>query len=272
MSYTHIKKITTKNQYHNSAPGQKMTGIIIHSVGVAQSDPMVFYNYFNNPSTKASVHGIIAPGQFIETEECFNTKGYAKRTYHVGKGPSGATYNYSRFGFEMVEPKTIKYTTGANFTDSNPAETKKFILAVTATAAEVIADLCIYHDLPVSSIQTHKGAHAEGMGSAHADPDHIWSYIGYSITQFRKDVQTIINNKTTPKKEVPKVEQEIITTQSKVYKTLESIPSWGQDTVKKLINKGYIKGTGAKCNNKNVYDISEDLLRTLVILERAGVL
>ena len=49
------------------------------------------------------------------------------------------------------------------------------------------------------------------------------------------------------------------------YNTLEEVPAWGRDTVKKVVDKGYLRGTGKGL------DISEDMLRILVITDRAGI-
>lgn len=53
---------------------------------------------------------------------------------------------------------------------------------------------------------------------------------------------------------------------SKIYKTLEDIPAWGKTTVEKLVNKKAIQGD----ENGNL-NISNDLLRTLVIHDRLGL-
>lgn len=49
------------------------------------------------------------------------------------------------------------------------------------------------------------------------------------------------------------------------YNKVSEIPSWGKETVNKLIEKGVLKGDG---NNLN---ISEDMLRILVINDRIGL-
>lgn len=49
------------------------------------------------------------------------------------------------------------------------------------------------------------------------------------------------------------------------YNTLDEIPEWGKETVSKLINKGALKG------DENGLNMSEDLLRTLVIHDRMGL-
>ena len=50
-----------------------------------------------------------------------------------------------------------------------------------------------------------------------------------------------------------------------IYKTLKDVPDWGQTTVKKLLAKDYIRGTGDNLN------IEENMLRVLVINDRAGL-
>jgi len=47
--------------------------------------------------------------------------------------------------------------------------------------------------------------------------------------------------------------------------TIEELPDWAMTTVKKLIDKGHLRGTGEKL------DLSMDMLRLLVISDRAGL-
>ena len=49
------------------------------------------------------------------------------------------------------------------------------------------------------------------------------------------------------------------------YNRLEDVPTWGKDTILKLINKGLLQGTGAGLN------LTEDMVRILVINDRAGL-
>lgn len=53
---------------------------------------------------------------------------------------------------------------------------------------------------------------------------------------------------------------------NKTYKTLDDVPAWGKSTIEKLINKKALRGD----ENGNL-NISNDLLRTLVIHDRLGV-
>lgn len=49
------------------------------------------------------------------------------------------------------------------------------------------------------------------------------------------------------------------------YDTVDTLPSWGQKTVEKLMELGYLQGDGQSL------DLSRDMLRMMVILDRAGV-
>lgn len=52
-----------------------------------------------------------------------------------------------------------------------------------------------------------------------------------------------------------------------MYKTMENVPQWAKETVQKVIDKGALKGD----ENGNL-NLSGDLTRTLVILDRLGKL
>ena len=49
------------------------------------------------------------------------------------------------------------------------------------------------------------------------------------------------------------------------YDDLQTVPAWGQPTVEKLTGRGFLQGDGTSLN------LSRDMLRLLVILDRAGV-
>lgn len=66
-----------------------------------------------------------------------------------------------------------------------------------------------------------------------------------------------------PKYEPEKKEDDNVVT----YKTLNDVPSWYKAAVKKAVDKGALSGTGGKEIN-----VSEDLCRTLTVLDRLGKL
>ncbi len=80
----------------------------------------------------------------------------------------------------------------------------------------------------------------------------------------------------------PKPEEDYLTAMTKdefnaildarfpVYKFIENVPEWGRDSVQKCLDKGFMVGTGTE-NGKAVLNISADLLRTMVLNDRAGI-
>lgn len=61
--------------------------------------------------------------------------------------------------------------------------------------------------------------------------------------------------------------RQIIAQSKTVYRTAEEVPGWARATVDKLIGKGWLKGEGGD----EGLGLSEELLRTLVINDRAGI-
>lgn len=271
--YEYEYQPATKNKYWN-LPDQTTTGIVIHSIGCPQPKAQVLVNNFNKPGTTASVHGFVEPGRFIETAPTRVARRKAKKCYHVG-----GNWNNSRIGIEMCEPGTIKYTGGAIFQDLNPESTKKYINDVTATMVLVAADLCLFHDIDVAMISTHAEAYKLKQGSNHGDPDHIWRHVGYSLVQFRKDVAARINElkgdyiSNMTKQEFEQILNDKFTEFEKrlpvVYKFIEDVPDWGRPSVQKLIDNKLMGGTGVE-DGKPILNISSDLLRMIVVNDRAG--
>ncbi|MEG1479155.1 MAG: N-acetylmuramoyl-L-alanine amidase, partial [Clostridiales bacterium] len=64
----------------------------------------------------------------------------------------------------------------------------------------------------------------------------------------------------------PKIGKETEDKEMMYYNSLREIPEYGKKTIEKLIDKGVLQG----CGNGNL-QISEDMLRILVINHRAGL-
>ncbi|MEG0874762.1 MAG: N-acetylmuramoyl-L-alanine amidase, partial [Clostridiales bacterium] len=64
----------------------------------------------------------------------------------------------------------------------------------------------------------------------------------------------------------PKIGKETEDKEMIYYNSLREIPEYGKKTIEKLIDKGVLQG----CGNGNL-QISEDMLRILVINHRAGL-
>lgn len=176
-----IQQYTTKNQTFTNPKKITVKGIVLHSTGTPQPKASAYINAFNNPSVQKSVHAFIEPNGTI-----YQTLPWDYKAWHVG-----GAYNSDHIGIEMCEPNTIKYSSGANFTDLDPEATRNTVLSLYKHTVDLFAYLCKQFNLnPLEDgvIVSHYEAHQRGKGSGHADPKHLWDKFGLTMDQFRQDV------------------------------------------------------------------------------------
>lgn len=184
------KRYVKNNMHYKTNRIIPVERLVLHSVGCPQPNPDVFFKIWNTPTSKYPAQIVVGAKKAYETLPCMTTKGKAVYCWHVG------TANGTSIGVEMTEPSTIKYTGGANWTDLDPAKTKAHVMATYKNAVDIFAQLCKFHDLnPLEDgvILSHSECHARGIGTNHADVEHLWKKFGLSMNQFRKDVYEAMN-------------------------------------------------------------------------------
>lgn len=103
-------------------------------------------------------------------------------SWSVGQGKKGS-YNYpptACLHFEICEDA---------LTD------QAYFDAVMKEAEELCAKWCKEFSLPVSSIRSHKEAHAEGYASNHSDINHWLKRYGKTMDDFRAEVEKLLDEK-----------------------------------------------------------------------------
>lgn len=219
---------------------------MIHSTGTAQDDPYAYFNGFNSPSRKASVHGFVSAK--ADGIDFLQTMPYNYKAWHCG-GSGNSRY----IGIELCESDHMRYTGGANFKVTNDTLFRADILRAYDRAVELCAELCNEYGWdPMTRITTHKEGHQNGIASNHADPDHVWSRVGKTIATFREDVEAAMRSEV-------------------MYNTVQEVPAWARDSVIWAINKGALGGTTGKKDSDGYpidLNLSSELTRTLVIVHR----
>ena len=218
------------------------------------------------------------------------TLSWDMQCWGVGKGSRGS-YNTCALQFEILED---------DHSDGDYCR---------ATFEEA-AQLCAYWMTlypTITEIVSHHEAGQRGYGSGHIDPDNWWPTHGLTMDLFRARVAEILAAAQPPEpeetptpapqepdeEEVRKMEQleealkraeayektiaqmretlskqsETIRTLTARYNTLNAVPEWGRETIRKLLDGGSLQG---KAEGK--LDLSEDMVRILVILDRSGKL
>ena len=165
-------------------------GLMIHSVGCPQPKADVFMKNWNRADANACVHAIIEPDGDV-----YQILPWEHRGWHCG-----GNANNTHIGVEMTEPATIRYTSGAAWTETGDGEnTKAHVLATYKYAVELFAHLCQqFHLDPLADgvIISHSEGCRRGIASNHGDVEHLWSKFGLSMGQFRKDIKAAMEGST----------------------------------------------------------------------------
>lgn len=118
------------------------------------------------------------------------------------------------------------------------------------TAAEFVADKLLEYGLAVSDIKFHRDWSGKKcprifLDKAYIKPGLSWAFFRGRLDFYLKQKQQ---------------EDEVM-----YYQTVESLPEWGRPTVEKLVAAGAFA-------DPNLLNLSEDMMRIFVVLDRTGVL
>lgn len=228
-------------------------GVMVHSCGVAQPDVEVFLKTWNVPDFTACVHAFVHEGGVVQTLP------WNRRGWHAG-----GSANNTHIGFEICEPAGHTYA-GGTMLGYDVQKNEDYFRKVYAHAVELTAQLCKTYGLdPLEEgvVLCHSEGHAVGIASNHADVMHWFPKHGKTMDDFRREVaQTMKGEPAGPE------QQTVQTAQYKVYPRLEDTPQWSRPSLRKAMERGVLKGTG-----EGRLDVSEDLCKTVTLLDRLGLL
>lgn len=183
-----IEAYATKNPVFIPDRKIEVKGIVVHSVGCAQSSGANAAKYFNK-DIGGCVHGFMeANGDFYMTMPIAVGE---DRKYAIKGGHAGGSANNTHLGIELMETEYIKYTTQFTIDILNNKKATEAIRNTYFQGVELFAYLCNWYNLdPLKDgvIVSHWECYKRGIGSNHQDPEHIWSRFGLNIDEFREDI------------------------------------------------------------------------------------
>ena len=197
-------------------------------------------NHWNRPGLDVCVHGFI--GRLADgSVAAVQTLPWDHRGWHAGTGTSGRSANDTHISFEMCEDAL-----------TDPA----YFRQAYRTAVELTAMLCRDYRLdPMGDgvVICHQDGYRRGVASNHGDVYNWFPRFGMDMNDFRADVVRAMDGEE---------DDEMV-----YYRTLADVPDYYRDAVQKAVDKGALNGTG-----DGALDLSEDLCRTLTVLDRMGAL
>lgn len=233
----------------------KPSGLMLHSVGCPQPNPLVFYNNQNKSGVEKAVHAYVGANDDVIQCLPFNIQGWH----------AGGTANATHIGVEMTEPDCITYIRGATFTCSNVPRAIAHAEKTYKTAVELFAFLCKEYGLnPLTDIISHAEGHAKGVASNHADCEHLWRQLGmsYTMDSFRADVKAAMC-------ELPQTTTTSTSSSSGYYRVRKS---WGdtKSQIGAFKNLDYAKAAADKNAGYFVFDESGKAIYPEVITLTLG--
>lgn len=237
-----IEAFVTQNPMHQNPTKIPVRKLVLHSVGCPQPSAAVFARQWQ--TARYFAHAVLQADGTV-----YQTMPWDYLCYHVG-----AANAYS-IGVEMTEPDCIRYTGGATFVCSDRARALAQVTGTYNTAVALFAWLCQRFGLdPNKDIISHAEASAMGIGTNHADPEHLWRQLGmgYTMDGFRRDVAEAMKNGAREEAlDMPR------------YDSVAEMPQWARAGVQRLIDRGVLSGVG---NGK--LDLSLDMIRTMIVCQR----
>lgn len=196
-------------------------------------------DYFaNNANLRASAHYFVDPNEIYQSVKDTDT------AWHCGRERGGSYYNDCRnansIGIEMCS--VIR-----NGVYVIPDETVR-------NAAELVRYLMARHHVPVSRVCRHYDV-------THKQCPEPWVR---NPKQWEKFLEMLEAEDMTEAQTRKIAQEEIKKANAKVYNRVQDCPAWAQNTVQRLVNKGFLQG-----DENGKLGLTEDLMRVLVINDRA---
>ena len=237
-----IPAFVTQNPLYQQYTRIQVRKLVLHIVGCPQPSAAVFARQWQ--TARYFAHAVLQADGTV-----YQVAPWDCRLMHVG-----AANAYS-IGVEMTEPDCIRYTGGATFVCSDRARAVAQVTGTYNTAVALFAQLCTQFGLdPNKDIISHAEASAMGIGTDHADPEHLWRQLGMGCTMdgFRRDVAEAMAKED--REEVPDMPR---------YDSVAEMPQWARADAQRLIDRGALQG-----NTDGKLDVSEDMLRTMIVCQR----
>ena len=246
--------ILTENDCYKAGRTIVPQGVMVHSTGannpnlrryVGPDDGLLGVNpnnnHWNRSGIDACVHAFI--GKLSDgSVAAYQTLPWDHRGWHAGKGTTGKSANDTHISFEICE---------------DGLDDRDYFEAVYREAVELTAHLCGLYGLEALAdgvVICHSEGYRRGIASGHADVEHWFPRFGRSMDDFRADVAAEMNKESEEDGMV-------------YYETMDDVPEWYREAVRKCVDAGALGGVGG-----GRLHISEDMCRTLTVLDRLGKL
>lgn len=224
--------------------------IVIHYVG-AESSAKNNATYFANNKLKSSAH------YFVDEKSIWQSVRDKDMAWHCGGGLQGSgghsfykkCTNYNSIGIEMCCKKN---SSGQWYFEDGTVD----------NTVDLTRYLMEKYNIPIERVIRHYDVTGKNCPAPYVD-EQEWAKFKSKLGQEDTEMTEIERQKFNKMVEI--VEQ-LSREKERIYHYSVELPDWALPTINKLVEKGFYKGNGESDLN-----LPESMMRTLVILDRAGV-
>lgn len=233
--------------YNRSKRSSAIKYIVIHDTGNKSkgANASSHFNYFNGGDRQSSADF------FVDSEQIIQINDYKKYyTYQCGdgRGKYGIT-NANSIGIEICVNSDGDYQKAYK------------------SAIELTKYLMKELNIPIERVVRHYDASRKNCPASMSSNNwELWQKFKKLLSESEELTMAQYDEL---KKEIAALEKTIESLKKsaeKVYHYTAEVPDWGRPTIQKLLDKGLFKGA-----SKSDLNLPDNLLRTLVINDRAGL-
>lgn len=265
MDFHLTQQFLTNNECYQEARPLAPIGVMVHSTGVAQPDPMVFIRRWNQPDVAKCVHA------FVGQNQIFQTLPWTFRGWHAGTGTTGRSANNTHLSFECCEPAGHTYQ-GGTMVGYDVEANQSYFEAIYHNAVQLTAKLCQEFSLdPLAPgvVICHAEGYNLGIASQHGDVLQWWPKHGVTMDQFRHDVANAIAEDGEEEEDMT---QERFDAMMNDYLTrLAQLPpsDWSADARTWAEEQGFLVGDGAGNFHYKSFPSREETIQMLYRLSQS---
>ena len=257
MAYTFKKRLADKANYGSKRALSKIKYIVVHYTANDGDSDEGNGNYFANHIVEASAH------YFVDGDSITQSVPDDYIAYSVGGGKYSNCNQTG--GGKYYGLCTNSNSISIELCDEVKNGKSDFSKATVENAVAFIKEKMKQYNIDENHVIRHFDVNGKPCPKPYVD-DANWKEFKKLLTESEDLTMSQYEELKTQIEKLTKTIEGLINSRKKVYNDIVSVPDWGRPTIQKLYDKGLYKGSGE--NNLN---LSEDLLRTLVINDRAGL-
>lgn len=250
MAYTFKKRLSNKSNYGSKRALSSIKYIVIHYTANDGDSDEGNSNYFANNIVKASAH------YFVDGDSITQSVPDDYVAWAVG----GSKYNdcNKTGGGKFYGQCTNTNSISIELCDEIKNGVSDFSPATIENAVEYTKLLMKKYNVDINRVIRHFDVTGKPCPKPYVD-NARWK-------EFKNMITGSGDLTMTQYEELKAKIEQLENSKEKVYHYTMEIPEWGRPTIQKLLDKGLYKGT-----SESDLNLPENLLRTLVINDRAGL-